>query len=39
MTGYAVPKSKVAFTDPTPDGKLFASRYSSTPNFLVYHWV
>uniref|UniRef100_A0A8D2ALA4 Establishment of sister chromatid cohesion N-acetyltransferase 2 n=1 Tax=Sciurus vulgaris TaxID=55149 RepID=A0A8D2ALA4_SCIVU len=27
-----------AFSDPTPDGKLFATKYCNTPNFLVYNF-
>ncbi|XP_068252929.1 N-acetyltransferase ESCO2 [Nyctibius grandis] len=30
---------EIAFSDPTPDGKLFATRYCQTPNFLVYNFI
>ncbi|XP_004707680.1 N-acetyltransferase ESCO2 [Echinops telfairi] len=29
---------EIAFSDPTPDGKLFATKYCNTPNFLVYNF-
>ncbi|XP_049446777.1 N-acetyltransferase ESCO2 isoform X3 [Epinephelus fuscoguttatus] len=30
---------EIAFSDPTPDGKLFATKYSNTPAFLVYNFI
>ncbi|XP_060586425.1 N-acetyltransferase ESCO1-like [Ruditapes philippinarum] len=36
--GTVIPKHKVAFSDPTPDGKLLATRYIGTPTFLVYKY-
>lgn len=36
---YTVPKHLVAFSDPTPNGKSFASRYCETNNILVYKWM
>ncbi|KAM9798271.1 LOW QUALITY PROTEIN: N-acetyltransferase ESCO2 [Neosynchiropus ocellatus] len=30
---------ELAFSDPTPDGKRFATRYCGTPAFLVYNFV
>ncbi|XP_030054531.1 N-acetyltransferase ESCO2 [Microcaecilia unicolor] len=29
----------LAFSDPTPDGKLFATKYCKVPSFLVYNFV
>ncbi|XP_026702143.1 N-acetyltransferase ESCO2 [Athene cunicularia] len=29
----------IAFSDPTPHGKLFATKYCQTPNFLVYNFI
>lgn len=37
--GAYLSKDEVAFSDPTPDGKLFATRYCGTPRFLVYNFV
>ncbi|KAH3766988.1 N-acetyltransferase [Pelomyxa schiedti] len=34
--GCTIPKSKCAFSQPTPDGKKFFSTYTGTPNFYVY---
>ncbi|KAL4235954.1 Establishment of cohesion 1 [Mactra antiquata] len=34
--GNVIPKHRIAFSDPTPDGKCLASKYFGTPNFLVY---
>ncbi|KAL0487860.1 N-acetyltransferase ESCO [Acrasis kona] len=34
--GYVVPLSKVAFSQPTMDGKLFARKYIRVDTFLVY---
>uniref|UniRef100_S4RA29 Establishment of sister chromatid cohesion N-acetyltransferase 2 n=1 Tax=Petromyzon marinus TaxID=7757 RepID=S4RA29_PETMA len=35
--GVYLSKNELAFSDPTPDGKLFAMRYCQTPRFLVYN--
>ncbi|XP_078255752.1 N-acetyltransferase ESCO2 [Rhinoraja longicauda] len=35
--GTYLNKNEIAFSDPTPSGKLFATKYSKTPNFLVYN--
>ncbi|XP_062926150.1 N-acetyltransferase ESCO2 isoform X1 [Mobula hypostoma] len=35
--GTYLSKNEIAFSDPTPSGKLFATKYSQTPNFLVYN--
>ncbi|XP_039610658.1 N-acetyltransferase ESCO1 [Polypterus senegalus] len=37
--GSYLSKEEIAFSDPTPDGKLFATRYFGTPQFLVYNFV
>uniref|UniRef100_A0A8C4NAC6 N-acetyltransferase ESCO2 n=1 Tax=Eptatretus burgeri TaxID=7764 RepID=A0A8C4NAC6_EPTBU len=37
--GTYLTKEEVAFSDPTPDGKLFATKYCNTPNFLVYNFL
>ncbi|NWU94532.1 ESCO2 acetyltransferase, partial [Upupa epops] len=29
----------IAFSDPTPNGKSFATHYCQTPNFLVYNFI
>ena len=34
--GYTVPKEELAFSQPTPKGKAFATCYFGTPSFLVY---
>ena len=34
--GTVIPKEKVAFSDPTPDGKKLAEKYVGSPEFLVY---
>jgi len=34
--GYPVAKEELAFSDPTPDGIKFATRYTGTSAFLVY---
>ncbi|RXM32198.1 N-acetyltransferase ESCO2 [Acipenser ruthenus] len=39
MYGCHLTKEEIAFTDPTPDGKLFASNYCETPAFLVYNFI
>ncbi|XP_053395371.1 N-acetyltransferase ESCO2-like [Mercenaria mercenaria] len=36
--GTVIPKNKMAFSDPTPDGKQLATRYIGTPTFLVYKY-
>ncbi|XP_059155078.1 N-acetyltransferase ESCO1-like isoform X2 [Physella acuta] len=36
--GTLIPKSKVAFSDPTPDGQRFSQKYVGTPTFLVYKY-
>ncbi|XP_037668708.1 N-acetyltransferase ESCO2 [Choloepus didactylus] len=38
MFGYFLSTDEIAFSDPTPDGKLFATKYCNTPNFLVYNF-
>ncbi|KFQ40720.1 N-acetyltransferase ESCO1, partial [Mesitornis unicolor] len=32
-------KEEIAFSDPTPDGKLFATQYCGTGQFLVYNFL
>uniref|UniRef100_A0A3Q1FAV2 Establishment of sister chromatid cohesion N-acetyltransferase 2 n=1 Tax=Acanthochromis polyacanthus TaxID=80966 RepID=A0A3Q1FAV2_9TELE len=39
MYGSHLTKNEMAFSDPTPDGKLFASKYCNTPAFLVYNFI
>ncbi|TNN63015.1 N-acetyltransferase ESCO2 [Liparis tanakae] len=39
MYGSHLTKDEISFSDPTPDGKLFATKYSNTPTFLVYNFV
>lgn len=39
LFGSYLGTDEIAFSDPTPDGKLFASKYCQTPNFLVYNFV
>lgn len=34
--GTYIPRDKIAFSDPTPDGKLLATKYTGNPEFLVY---
>ncbi|XP_021379039.1 N-acetyltransferase ESCO1-like [Mizuhopecten yessoensis] len=36
--GVFIEKKQIAFSDPTPDGKQLATRYTGTPNFLVYKY-
>ena len=36
LMGYPVAKEELAFSDPTPDGIKFASRYTGSSAFLVY---
>ncbi|XP_043420726.1 N-acetyltransferase ESCO2 [Prionailurus bengalensis] len=38
MFGCFLKTDEIAFSDPTPDGKLFATKYCNTPNFLVYNF-
>uniref|UniRef100_A0A8C4QZN5 N-acetyltransferase ESCO2 n=1 Tax=Eptatretus burgeri TaxID=7764 RepID=A0A8C4QZN5_EPTBU len=37
--GTYLTKEEIAFSDPTQDGKLFATKYYNTPNFLVYNFL
>ncbi|KAI1897526.1 hypothetical protein AGOR_G00084180 [Albula goreensis] len=39
MYGSHLTKEEIAFSDPTPDGKLFATKYCETPTFLVYNFI
>ncbi|XP_030628074.1 N-acetyltransferase ESCO2 [Chanos chanos] len=39
MYGSHLTKEEIAFSDPTPDGQLFATKYCGTPTFLVYNFV
>ncbi|KAM4772432.1 N-acetyltransferase ESCO2 [Rhinophrynus dorsalis] len=39
MYGSYLTTDEIAFSDPTPDGKLFASTYCKVPDFLVYNFV
>ncbi|XP_076011264.1 N-acetyltransferase ESCO2-like [Genypterus blacodes] len=39
MYGSPLTKEEIAFSDPTPDGKLFATKYCDTPTFLVYNFI
>ncbi|XP_060722221.1 N-acetyltransferase ESCO2 [Tachysurus vachellii] len=39
MYGSPLTKVEIAFSDPTPDGKLFATKYCGTPTFLVYNFI
>uniref|UniRef100_A0A6I8NMR3 Establishment of sister chromatid cohesion N-acetyltransferase 2 n=1 Tax=Ornithorhynchus anatinus TaxID=9258 RepID=A0A6I8NMR3_ORNAN len=39
MYGGYLDINEIAFSDPTPDGKLFATKYCNTPNFLVYNFI
>ncbi|KAJ8355850.1 hypothetical protein SKAU_G00186440 [Synaphobranchus kaupii] len=39
MYGSHLTKTEIAFSDPTPDGKLFATKYCETPTFLVYNFI
>ncbi|XP_004630748.1 N-acetyltransferase ESCO2, partial [Octodon degus] len=38
MFGCFLSINEIAFSDPTQDGKLFATKYCNTPNFLVYNF-
>ncbi|XP_044146130.1 N-acetyltransferase ESCO2 isoform X2 [Bufo gargarizans] len=37
--GSRLTTDEIAFSDPTPDGKLFASNYLGVPDFLVYNFL
>nr|DBA25445.1 TPA: hypothetical protein GDO54_009829 [Pyxicephalus adspersus] len=37
--GSHLTTTEIAFSDPTPDGKLFASTYCKVPDFLVYNFL
>ncbi|NXE16740.1 ESCO2 acetyltransferase, partial [Lophotis ruficrista] len=39
MYGCYLSTHEIAFSDPTPHGKLFATKYCQTPNFLVYNFL
>ncbi|NXF94046.1 ESCO2 acetyltransferase, partial [Eubucco bourcierii] len=39
MYGCYLSTEEIAFSDPTPDGKSFATKYCQTPNFLVYNFI
>lgn len=39
MYGSHLTKEEIAFSDPTPDGKQFATAYCGTPTFLVYNYI
>ncbi|XP_015227251.1 PREDICTED: N-acetyltransferase ESCO2 isoform X1 [Cyprinodon variegatus] len=39
MFGSYLSKDEIAFSDPTPDGKLFATKYCNTPTFLIYNFI
>ncbi|NWW46694.1 ESCO2 acetyltransferase, partial [Pedionomus torquatus] len=39
MYGCFLSTHEIAFSDPTPDGKLFATKYCQTPSFLVYNFL
>ncbi|MEE6511309.1 hypothetical protein FKM82_017791 [Ascaphus truei] len=39
LYGSHLSPGEIAFSDPTPDGKLFASTYCNEPNFLVYNFI
>lgn len=39
MYGSHLTKEELAFSDPTPDGKQFATKYCGTPTFLVYNFI
>ncbi|XP_035650100.1 N-acetyltransferase ESCO2-like [Oncorhynchus keta] len=39
MYGGHLTKEEIAFSDPTPDGKLFATKYCETPAFMVYNLI
>ncbi|XP_043921311.1 N-acetyltransferase ESCO1 [Protopterus annectens] len=37
--GSYLGKEEIAFSDPTPDGKSFATWYCGTPQFMVYNFI
>lgn len=37
--GWYLGKEEIAFSDPTPDGKVFATKYCGTGQFLVYNFI
>ncbi|XP_055740866.1 N-acetyltransferase ESCO2-like [Salvelinus fontinalis] len=37
--GGHLTKEEIAFSDPTPDGKLFATKYCEKPAFMVYNFI
>ncbi|XP_077991625.1 uncharacterized protein LOC144445857 [Glandiceps talaboti] len=37
--GCTLTNDEMAFSDPTPDGKIFATKYTGTPRFLVYNFT
>ncbi|XP_074845164.1 N-acetyltransferase ESCO2 [Carettochelys insculpta] len=39
MYGCYLSTDEIAFSDPTPDGKLLATKYCQTSNFLVYNFI
>ncbi|NXC77274.1 ESCO2 acetyltransferase, partial [Anhinga anhinga] len=39
LYGCYLSTEEIAFSDPTPAGKLFAMKYCQTPNFLVYNFI
>merc|ERR1711881_644630 len=39
MLGLELGVNQVAFSDPTPDGRAFASKYFKTEEFLVYNYA
>ncbi|XP_058020707.1 N-acetyltransferase ESCO2 isoform X2 [Ahaetulla prasina] len=39
LFGCSLSINEIAFSDPTPDGKLFAAKYCKVPNFLVYNFI
>lgn len=39
MYGSFLSLDEIAFSDPTPDGKLFATTYCKAPNFMVYNFI
>ncbi|XP_066468102.1 N-acetyltransferase ESCO2 [Tiliqua scincoides] len=39
LFGSYLTTDEIAFSDPTPDGKLFATKYCQTPSFLVYNFL
>ncbi|NP_001133441.1 N-acetyltransferase ESCO2 [Salmo salar] len=39
MYGGHLTKEEIAFSDPTPDGKLFATKYCEKPAFMVYNFI